>query len=175
MPERSRSFSDLAAYLSELDQGLREIEAELSSESARQRPATSTGRTGPLSRALAHARLEHAAGEMRERDEVEGSGEPSELAVRIAELVELQKEFLRGLSEAIASLRLAAQERPSEAAGSLLRERAEVSAGPFSTMEAVHLFEQALSGLPEVRRVALRGYAGEDRAVFDVQLQAPTS
>ncbi len=45
-----------------------------------------------------------------------------------------------------------------------------VSAGPFTTTTALKEFERALSGLPGVRGVALRGYEGPDRAIIEVQL-----
>ncbi|HEX4012075.1 MAG TPA: hypothetical protein VHX62_18785 [Solirubrobacteraceae bacterium] len=48
-----------------------------------------------------------------------------------------------------------------------------VSAGPFHTTDALRRFERALAALPEVRAVAVREYAGDDRAVVDVHLFAP--
>jgi hypothetical protein len=46
-----------------------------------------------------------------------------------------------------------------------------VSAGPFTGTAALHDFERALSELPGVRAVALRGYEAGDRAIVDVQLR----
>jgi len=48
-----------------------------------------------------------------------------------------------------------------------------VSAGPFRSTDALRRFERALAALPGVREVALREFAGEDRAVVDVHLFAP--
>jgi hypothetical protein len=48
-----------------------------------------------------------------------------------------------------------------------------VSAGPFAGIEALRRFEGSLAALPEVRQVALREYAGDDRAVIDVHLFGP--
>lgn len=45
-----------------------------------------------------------------------------------------------------------------------------VSAGPFANIEALHEFEEALSRMPGVRDVAVRGYEGTDRAIIDVRL-----
>jgi hypothetical protein len=45
-----------------------------------------------------------------------------------------------------------------------------VSAGPFANIEALHEFEEALSHVPGVRDVAVRGYEGTDRAIIDVRL-----
>ncbi len=50
-----------------------------------------------------------------------------------------------------------------------------VSAGPFSSTEALRGFERTLSGIPEVREVAVRGYEGEDRAIVDVHLFEPNT
>jgi len=45
-----------------------------------------------------------------------------------------------------------------------------IAAGPFPSLEALHEFEQAVSRLPGVRDVAVRGYEGADRAVIEVRL-----
>ena len=60
-----------------------------------------------------------------------------------------------------------ARTRPDDAGVTL-------SAGPFASLEALHEFEQAVSRLPGVREVAVRGYEGTDRAIIDVRLDRPT-
>jgi hypothetical protein len=50
-----------------------------------------------------------------------------------------------------------------------------VTAGPFASTEAVRGFERALSALPGVQAVELRGYEGGDRAIVDVHLSGATS
>jgi hypothetical protein len=45
-----------------------------------------------------------------------------------------------------------------------------MSAGPFTSTASVRRFEQELAAMPGVREVAVRGYEGENRALFDVQL-----
>jgi hypothetical protein len=45
-----------------------------------------------------------------------------------------------------------------------------VAAGPFASLEAVRAFEQAVSRLPGVQDVAVRGYEGSDRAIIEVRL-----
>jgi hypothetical protein len=45
-----------------------------------------------------------------------------------------------------------------------------LSAGPFASLEALRDFEQAVSRLPGVRDVAVRGYEGVDRAIIEVRL-----
>jgi hypothetical protein len=45
-----------------------------------------------------------------------------------------------------------------------------LAAGPFPSIEALRDFEQAISRLPRVREVAVRGYEGTDRAILDVRI-----
>jgi hypothetical protein len=52
---------------------------------------------------------------------------------------------------------------------------ATVSAGPFPSIEAVRNFETSLSGLPGVRDVAVQAYEGADRAIIDVRLDAAST
>jgi hypothetical protein len=49
-----------------------------------------------------------------------------------------------------------------------------LSAAPFVNLEALHDFEQAVSGLPGVRDVVIRGYEGTDRAIIEVRLDIPS-
>jgi hypothetical protein len=45
-----------------------------------------------------------------------------------------------------------------------------MSAGPFTSIEALHEFEDALVRVRGVRDVVVRGYEGNDRAIIDVRL-----
>ncbi len=45
-----------------------------------------------------------------------------------------------------------------------------VAAGPFVSIDALRSFEHAVSRLPGVRDVAVRGYEGSDRAIIEVRL-----
>jgi hypothetical protein len=45
-----------------------------------------------------------------------------------------------------------------------------LAAGPFASLEALREFERAVSQLPGVRDVAVRGYEGNDRAIIEVRL-----
>jgi hypothetical protein len=45
-----------------------------------------------------------------------------------------------------------------------------MSAGPFTSIEALHDFEEALSRVRGVQDVIVRGYEGTDRAIIDVRL-----
>jgi hypothetical protein len=46
-----------------------------------------------------------------------------------------------------------------------------VSAGPFRSMDGVRAFERQLSELSSVHEVEIRGYEGDDRAIFRVELE----
>jgi hypothetical protein len=46
-----------------------------------------------------------------------------------------------------------------------------LSAGPFESTASVREFERQLAGLASVRAVDVRGYEGEDRAIFHVELE----
>jgi hypothetical protein len=50
-----------------------------------------------------------------------------------------------------------------------------LSAGPFTSTAAVRQFERDLTAMPVVREVTVRGYEGENRAMFDVQLHEPNA
>jgi hypothetical protein len=79
----------------------------------------------------------------------------------------------------------AVQERLLAATQDLLGEHADVlsrvaptigvSAGPFTETQALQDFQRALADLPQVRDVAIREYAGSERAVLDVHLWSPIS
>jgi hypothetical protein len=45
-----------------------------------------------------------------------------------------------------------------------------VAAGPFVSLDSLRSFEHAVSDLPGVRDVAVRGYEGSDRAIIEVRL-----
>ncbi len=50
-----------------------------------------------------------------------------------------------------------------------------LSVGPFPDTAAVRGFEEALLRIPGVSEVVLRGYEGEDRAMFDVRISEPNA
>ena len=50
-----------------------------------------------------------------------------------------------------------------------------VAAGPFVSLDALRSFEHAVSRLPGVRDVAVRGYEGSDRAIIEVRLDPTDS
>jgi hypothetical protein len=50
-----------------------------------------------------------------------------------------------------------------------------VAAGPFTDTRALQEFQRAVSGLPQVREVAVREFVGSEGVILDVQLAAPIS
>jgi hypothetical protein len=50
-----------------------------------------------------------------------------------------------------------------------------LSVGPFADTATVRAFENELVQIPGVSEVVLRGYEGENRAMFDVQLSEPNA
>jgi hypothetical protein len=50
-----------------------------------------------------------------------------------------------------------------------------VAAGPFIDTPALQAFQRALTGLPQVREVAVREFVGSEGVILDVHLTAPIS
>ena len=50
-----------------------------------------------------------------------------------------------------------------------------VAVGPFTDTRALQGFQHAVSGLPQVREVAVREYVGSESVILDVQLEPPIS
>jgi hypothetical protein len=100
----------------------------------------------------------------------------SDLIAELRQLTEAHERLLASTRELLASYANAPPRPPTAAQPSVATVRElSVSAGPFTSTEALRGFERALVRLPEVREVAVRGYEGEDRAVVDVHLVEPTS
>lgn len=90
-----------------------------------------------------------------------------EIAVLTARLSELTAAHERLLATS--------QELLAEQADMLARATPAVSlaAGPFTDTRALQGFQHAVSGLPQVREVAVREYVGSEGVILDVQLHAP--
>jgi len=93
-----------------------------------------------------------------------------EMPLAVARLTALQANLLSSMTELVAEFQhtLAQMQQPAST-------HLTVSAGPFTTIAAVHAFERDLSRLPGVRGVSLRGYEGDDRVVIEVQLAVSTT
>ncbi|HJS95180.1 MAG TPA: hypothetical protein VJ741_13035, partial [Solirubrobacteraceae bacterium] len=94
----------------------------------------------------------------------------SDLSARlIASIRELLAGYERVLAPSASArppARRAARHRPDSPDVTL-------SAAPFASLEALREFERAVSGLPGVREVLIRGYEGTDRAIIEVRLDQP--
>jgi hypothetical protein len=101
---------------------------------------------------------------------------PSEIAELIEELRRLadtQERLLRTTRGLIASHE-SGPERGSEytaTRGPVPSDHLDISVGPLHSTDGLRAFAQALSEIPGVRTVDLRGYEGGDRAILDVQLE----
>jgi hypothetical protein len=95
-----------------------------------------------------------------------GDDEVAVLAARLSELTAAHERLLA-----------TSQNLLIEQADMLARATPSVSvmAGPFTDLEALQEFRNALAGLPQVRQVTVREYVGSEGAVLDVHLQPPFS
>jgi hypothetical protein len=161
MTEEPPEISILDARLAEIDRRLSSIQTGLADDISVQRQ-----KKPPV--AELPARVEVAApppapeGAREVLDEIRALADAQELVLRST------RELLSAYERVLAQLPPAA---PDAAA---VREFS-VSAGPFPSTEALRGFERTLSGIPEVREVAVRGYEGEDRAIVDVHLFEPNT
>jgi hypothetical protein len=92
-------------------------------------------------------------------------------------LTELSARLLASIRELLAGYErvLVPAASPAPSARRTPRHRSEspdvtLAAGPFVSLEALREFERAVSRLPGVRDVAVRGYEGTDRAIIEVRL-----
>lgn len=85
-------------------------------------------------------------------------------------LTALQANLLSSMTDVLAEFQhtLAQMQQPASA-------KLTVSAGPFTTIAAVHAFERDVARLPGVREVSLRGFEGDDQVVIEVQLAVSTT
>ena len=148
--------ADLDARLAEIDQRLREVQVELGPD---RDSRVSRGRSGPLTDLLETTQRDHGAGH-------------AYLVRQIEHLMDLHASLISSMSEMLSAFQRLLGRLPDRAAD---EPEVTVSAGPFTSTDAVRAFERALSTLPGVSNATLRGYEGEDRAVFDVQLSDSTT
>jgi hypothetical protein len=113
-----------------------------------------------------------AGGDRFAADQPAGDREPAgdhdeEIAVLTARLSELTAAHERLLA--------ATQDLLIEQADMLARAAPAVSvaAGPFTDTPALQAFRRALTGLPQVREVAVREYVGPEDVILDVHLSSP--
>jgi hypothetical protein len=95
-----------------------------------------------------------------------------DLEQQLDALSTLRDKLLTSIQELLDGYQAVVQAHPSPARQRTRSASAKVtlSAGPFSSLSAVHAFERAVAALPGVDEASLRGYEGENRAIVDVQL-----
>lgn len=123
-----------------------------------------------------HAQISEIDRRLREiQDELAPNGDATLAAEQtqtlpvVERLTELQTSLLSSMTTLLAEFQHTVAELQEP-----VSTRLSVSAGPFTTIAAVHAFERDLARLPGVREVSLRGYEGDDRVVIDVQLAVTT-
>jgi hypothetical protein len=132
------------------------------------------GRSGPLADALANARRRRAQDveqppperprtEQRRPPPPQPQARPEPAA---ALLSELQSSLLAATRDL-----LDGYERAVSSASSARTHQVSLSAGPFSSTDSLRAFERALTRIPVVRDVAVRGYDGPDRAIIEVEIE----
>lgn len=183
MPEPSI----LDARLAEIDRRLRMIQsglqpvAQAPGDPVAEPPAMSDSLTAPspppslIARRLAPPPPRAAAGDRVASESTAAGdweaacGRDEEIAVLTARLSELTAAHERLLATT--------QDLLIEQADMLARAAPAVSvaAGPFTDAAALQAFQQAMTGLPHVREVAVREYVGSEGVILNVHLSAPIS
>jgi hypothetical protein len=97
------------------------------------------------------------------------------LVQQLRELVDAQGRVLQRTQELLSAYERILSRLPAAPPDAPAVREFSVSAGPFSSTEALRGFEQTLEKIPEVREVSVRGYEGEDRAIVDVHLFEPNT
>ncbi len=190
----SEGASALGAHLAEMDRLLRDIQAELVPD---REPAPvvvadppDPGGSSPLADdqpapgdvpSFAGGGPDPAAAPP---SATTGTAPPLHAEPQIQSLTQLSARLLASMSELLAgyeAVLVGGSPRPPvrQSAPSRARPRPDdadvtLSAAPFAGLEALHEFERAVSRLPGVREVAVRGYEGTDRAIIEVRLDRPT-
>jgi hypothetical protein len=158
-------------HLAEMDRLLRDIQVELDPE--REAPPALQAPPPPAQEAAPPP-----ADPPPPVQPPEPSGQLQALGQLAARLLASMRELLDGYEQflvQIPSVSLPAPARPAAVARPSPAPRRDVpdvtvAAGPFVSVDALRAFEGAVSRLPGVREVAVRGYEGADRAIIEVRL-----
>jgi hypothetical protein len=148
-------ISILDARLAEIDRRLHSIQSGLVSDQPPAEmpppvavPGEGAGAPPPLPPAEAHS--------------------AAELLIRLRELTAQQEGVLASMRQLLGTVQRVATTPPGGAPGA--GGPVSVSAGPFTSTEALRAFRAALEALPGVQMVELRGFEGGDRAILEVHL-----
>jgi hypothetical protein len=160
----SEGASALGAHLAEMDKLLRDVQVGL--VPGREPAPPLTVPESPLGGAVAEPAPAPAV-----------TVPPATEGPQLQALTELSARLLASTRELLAGYErvLVPSARPQPPARRPSRHRPDspdvtLAAGPFASPEALREFEQAVSHLPGVRDVAVRGYEGTDRAIIEVRL-----
>jgi hypothetical protein len=154
---------ELDAQLSEIDRRLREIQDSLA--------PNGNGVEAELAELAEPRKPVEPPPEMPDEPPPEMPDEPRpEMPSAFERLTALQANLLSSMTDVLAEFQHTLAQMPQPASTNLT-----VSAGPFTTIAAVHAFERDLARLPGVREVSLRGFEGDDRVVIEVQLAVSTT
>ena len=165
----SEGPSALGTHLAEMDKLLRDIQIELL-PSRDPAPPLAEPEPEPESAAVAAATPEPPPAAAVTAPAATDSPQLQSLTELTARLLASMRELLAGYERVLVPsapaqppVRRTARYRPDSPDVTL-------SAAPFASLEALREFEQAVSRLPGVRDVAVRGYEGTDRAIIEVRL-----
>ncbi|HKO29047.1 MAG TPA: hypothetical protein VJU80_16435 [Solirubrobacteraceae bacterium] len=167
----SEGASALGAHLAEMDKLLRDIQVELAPEREPAPPLAPPAEPDPPRAATREPEPPPTA---------TFTAPPTADAPQLQVLSELSARLLASIRELLAGYErvLVPAASPPRSARRAARNRSDspdvtLAAGPFASVEALREFEQAVSRLPGVRDVAIRGYEGTDRAIIEVRLDQP--
>jgi hypothetical protein len=149
----------LESRLDAMDRRLRQLQEELAAGP----PVSLDGQLGSPSGAFA-----------AELSDAESDRSPTQvevLAKLYGRLVASMRELLGGYELVAEQLVHGRASPPLSAAPEHGSTRIALSAGPFAGTAVLRDFERALSELPGVQAVALRGYEADNRAIIDVRLR----
>jgi hypothetical protein len=175
--------ASIPEHLAEMDRLLRDIQVELDPT---REPAPALEASPPLGRdAPDYGALgpEVAEEEQTPPEPAKPTAQLHALSQLAARLVASMRELLDGYEQFLVQIPAVDVPPPPAPAPSRMPIRppaapprrdepdVTVAAGPFASLDALCAFEQAVSGLPGVRDVVVRGYEGADRAIIEVQLE----
>jgi hypothetical protein len=156
-------ISILDARLAEIDRRLHSIQTGLVEDEPRARPPRL-----PPPVAVPGERPRSAPPPLPPAD----AHSAAELLIRLREVTAEQEDLLASMHRLLGTLQRVATTpaTPAGEAAATARQAVSISAGPFTSTEALRAFRTALEALPGVRRVELRGFEGVDLAVLEVHL-----
>jgi hypothetical protein len=175
----SQGPSALGAHLAEMDGLLREIQVELAPDREPAPALTSepAPEPDPTPKPTPEPEPTSAPAPTATATDRVPAPPPATDARQLQALSELSARLLASIRELLAGYErvLVPVASPPRSPRRTARHRGEspdvtLAAGPFASLEALREFEQAVSGLPGVRDVAIRGYEGSDRAIIEVRL-----